>query len=492
MRSDIPLVATNEPFFAKRDDYEAHDALICIAEGRVVAETDRRQLTPEHYFKSRAEMAALFADLPEALASTVEIAQRCAFRPRTRKPILPRFSVGDGAPVDEARRTARRAPKRASSAASPRTGSRPGRTDRGLPRAARLRARRHRGDEISRLLPDRRRLHPVGEGAGHSGRAGPRLGRRLAGRLCADHHRPRSAPLRPAVRALPQSRARVDAGLRHRLLPGPARRGDPLRAGALRPRPGGADHHLRHAAGARRAARRRPRAGDALRPGRQALQAGAAEPGRSGDARQGDRGRAAAAGRARRRAGRQARLRHRAEARRPLPPRLDPRRRHRDRRPAADRAGAALPRSEIRHAGHPVQHEMGRAGGAGEVRLPRPEDADRAADARCELLQQRGIELDLAAIPLDDKKTYEHAGARRDGRRLPGGKPGHAARAARHAAGPLRGHHRAGRALPAGPDGQHPDLLRAQARHGAARIHPSQARADPAARPTASSSIRNR
>ena len=82
------------------------------------------------------------------------------------------------------------------------------------------------------------RLHPVGEGAGHSGRAGPRLGRGLARRLCAHHHRPRSDPLRPAVRALPQSRARVDAGLRHRLLPGPARRGDPLRAGALRPRPG--------------------------------------------------------------------------------------------------------------------------------------------------------------------------------------------------------------------------------------------------------------
>ncbi len=96
----IPLVATNEPYFAKREDYDAHDALIAIAEGRVVAETDRRQLTAEHYFKSRAEMAALFADLPEALASTVEIAQRCSFRPRTEKPILPRFSVGDRA-VDE-------------------------------------------------------------------------------------------------------------------------------------------------------------------------------------------------------------------------------------------------------------------------------------------------------------------------------------------------------------------------------------------------------
>jgi DNA polymerase-3 subunit alpha len=96
----IPLVATNEPYFAKREDYDAHDALIAIAEGRVVAETDRRQLTAEHYFKSRSEMAALFADLPEALASTVEIAQRCSFRPRTEKPILPRFSVGDRA-VDE-------------------------------------------------------------------------------------------------------------------------------------------------------------------------------------------------------------------------------------------------------------------------------------------------------------------------------------------------------------------------------------------------------
>jgi len=99
----IPLVATNEPLFARQEDYEAHDALICIAEGRLVVETDRRQFTTEHRFKTRAEMAALFADLPEAVASTVEIARRCAFRPRVQAPILPRFSVGaDGAAVDEA------------------------------------------------------------------------------------------------------------------------------------------------------------------------------------------------------------------------------------------------------------------------------------------------------------------------------------------------------------------------------------------------------
>jgi len=106
----IPLVATNEPLFAQQEDYEAHDALICIAEGRLVVETDRRQFTPEHRFKTRAEMAALFADLPEAVVSTVEIAQRCAFRPRVQAPILPRFSVaGDGAAVDEVAEMRKRA-----------------------------------------------------------------------------------------------------------------------------------------------------------------------------------------------------------------------------------------------------------------------------------------------------------------------------------------------------------------------------------------------
>jgi len=96
----LPLVAANEPYFSTRADYEAHDALICIAGGRLVSETDRRQLTPEHRFKTRTEMMALFADLPEALANTVEIAQRCSYWPKSRAPILPRFSVG-GKETDE-------------------------------------------------------------------------------------------------------------------------------------------------------------------------------------------------------------------------------------------------------------------------------------------------------------------------------------------------------------------------------------------------------
>ena len=90
----LPIVATNEPFFPKAEDHEAHDALLCIAEGAYVHQEDRRTVTPDHYFKSAAEMRMLFADLPEAVDATLEIARRCAFRPKTRAPILPRFTSG--------------------------------------------------------------------------------------------------------------------------------------------------------------------------------------------------------------------------------------------------------------------------------------------------------------------------------------------------------------------------------------------------------------
>jgi DNA polymerase-3 subunit alpha len=91
---ELPLVATNEPFFATTDDFEAHDALICIAQGSYVAVDERRRLSPDHYFKTAKEMRALFADLPEAIDNTIEIAQRCAYRPEQRDPILPPFLTG--------------------------------------------------------------------------------------------------------------------------------------------------------------------------------------------------------------------------------------------------------------------------------------------------------------------------------------------------------------------------------------------------------------
>src|SRR5207245_11147970 len=72
-RHGLPLVATNEPFFARETDYEAHDALLAIADGRLVADDKRRRLSPEHRLKTRAGMGKLLADLREALASVVEI-----------------------------------------------------------------------------------------------------------------------------------------------------------------------------------------------------------------------------------------------------------------------------------------------------------------------------------------------------------------------------------------------------------------------------------
>ena len=84
-----PLVATNDCYFATPGMHEAHDALLCIAEGRMLSEQDRRRVTPEHWFKPAATMRALFADLPEACDNTLELARRCAVMAESRKPLLP-------------------------------------------------------------------------------------------------------------------------------------------------------------------------------------------------------------------------------------------------------------------------------------------------------------------------------------------------------------------------------------------------------------------
>ena len=76
--ADIPLVATNDCRFEKRDMVMPHDVLLCIGNGRKLAEDDRPRFTPEHYFKTAEEMASLFADIPEAIRNTLVIAQRCS------------------------------------------------------------------------------------------------------------------------------------------------------------------------------------------------------------------------------------------------------------------------------------------------------------------------------------------------------------------------------------------------------------------------------
>jgi DNA polymerase-3 subunit alpha len=105
-RHGLPLVATNDVHFPDRDFPEAHDALLCIAQGTVVADPDRKRLTPFHYFRPAAEMRAAFADLPEACDNTLVIARRCAFIPQPRQPILPAFASGEGLDEETALRRA--------------------------------------------------------------------------------------------------------------------------------------------------------------------------------------------------------------------------------------------------------------------------------------------------------------------------------------------------------------------------------------------------
>lgn len=90
-RLNVPLVATNEAFFKTPDMYEAHDAMLCIAEKTFVSEQNRRRVTPEHYLKTADEMKALFADIPEALQNTVQIAKRCYFMALKKKPAFPNY-----------------------------------------------------------------------------------------------------------------------------------------------------------------------------------------------------------------------------------------------------------------------------------------------------------------------------------------------------------------------------------------------------------------
>ena len=153
----------------------------------------------------------------------------------------------------------------------------------------------------------------------------------------------------------------------------------------------------------------------------------------------------------------------------PAAQRLDPRRRRRHRRPPARRARAALPRPALGHAGDPVQHEVGRGSRPGEVRLPRPEDPDGHPERPRPPEGPRRDHRHRRHPPRRRPQTYELYACAADRRRLPGGIHRHAHRAPPAQADLHRGHHRAGRALPPRPDGEHPEVLQRQERPRAAR-----------------------
>ena len=98
---EIPLIATNEVYYLSKDMHEAHDALMCIKNKTYVNEKNRIKLSDQHYLKSNAEMADLFADLPEALENNFNFPYRCNFRPLSSKPILPNISSEKGISADE-------------------------------------------------------------------------------------------------------------------------------------------------------------------------------------------------------------------------------------------------------------------------------------------------------------------------------------------------------------------------------------------------------
>ncbi|EKD54635.1 MAG: hypothetical protein ACD_60C00060G0003 [uncultured bacterium] len=96
-KHSIPVVATNDVRFLKQDDFEAHEARVCIHNGFILTDPRRpKQYTDQQYFRSQNEMTALFADIPEALQNTVQIAKRCNVTLLFDKNYLPRYPVPDG------------------------------------------------------------------------------------------------------------------------------------------------------------------------------------------------------------------------------------------------------------------------------------------------------------------------------------------------------------------------------------------------------------
>ena len=450
--------------------HEAHDALLCIAEGRLLSERDRRRVTPEHWFKPAAAMRALFADLPDACDNTLAIARRCAVMAETRKPLLPVCpKVRPGA--------ARQRPLRAMAVEGLER-----RMDASAP--TRRPARRYRErldyelDVIAKMdfpgyfliVADfiqwaKSQDIPVGPGRGSG------AGSVVAWALTITDLDPLRFNLlferflNPERVSMPDfdidfcqdRRDEVIAYVRSEY--GADRVAQIITFGKLQAR-----------AAVRDVGRVLGLPFGQVNKVAELIPNNPAKPVTLQQAIDGEP--------------RLQQMRDDDEAVRRLLEialQIEGLYRHASTHAAGvvigdralDRAGAGLPRSEIGLPGHPVFDEIRRAGRAGEVRLPRPDHAHHPASAPSDFLHARGIEVDLAHLPLDDPRTFDMFQRGDTGGRVPVRKPGHAGRAAPDAARPLRGPDRRQRALPARPDGEHPRLLPAQARREMGAAAPS-------------------
>ena len=260
-----PLVGTGDVHYLRREDYHHHAALLCVQTKSTLSQPKISFDTNEFYLRSSEEMAQSFAEWPEAIASTLEIAERCNVELELGRQLIPRYP------------TPGRESTRGSTCATLVDEGLRSRYGDPVPAAARERAEYELG-VIDRMgfnayflivwdFVKYAKDSGIAVGPGRGSAAGS-----IVAYSPADHRR-RPAALRPAVRALPQPRAGVDARYRHGLLGPRPRARDPLRDREVRQGGGRPDRHLRQDVPAGGDARRRPRARPRLRGRRPAGQA---------------------------------------------------------------------------------------------------------------------------------------------------------------------------------------------------------------------------
>ena len=260
-----PLVGTADVHYLRREDYDNHTALLCVQTKSTLAAAEA-VLRHQRVLSSRTptEMAADFAEWPEAIATTLEIAERCNVEIELGKMLIPRFPTPDGE-AEEAylRRLANEGLRARYGDPPPAEAVERLEMELGVIEKMGFAAYFLIVWDFVKFAKD----NGIAVGPGRGSAAGSIVSYALS---ITDVD---PLALRPAVRALPERRARVDAGHRHRLLGQGPRARDALRGRQVRPRVGRADRHLRPHVPARRHARRRARARLRLRHGRPAGEA---------------------------------------------------------------------------------------------------------------------------------------------------------------------------------------------------------------------------